>query len=69
MVEQIDDAIDYAIAGETPYTTEQILTNAYNLIQQTGMMDDACKDWRRKPAESKNWETFENDFALAHTNY
>lgn len=69
LVEQIDDAIDYATAGETPYTTEQILTNAYNLVRQTGMLEDACKEWRRKPAADKSWDSFQNDFGLAHTDY
>ena len=66
LVEQIDDATDYAIAGGSPYTVSQIVSNAYNLVFNTGMFPEACREWRLKPEADKTWETFKTDFAVAH---
>jgi len=32
LIDQIDDGVDYATAGEKPYTPEQIVNIAYNLV-------------------------------------
>jgi len=32
LIDQIDDGVDYATAGENPYTLEQIVNIAYNLV-------------------------------------
>ena len=63
---QIENAVDIAEAGKQPYTTPQILTRAYNLILQTGLMDDACSDWDDKAQTSKTWAEFKVHFAKAH---
>jgi hypothetical protein len=69
IISQIDDATDFAIAGETPYTNEQIVSNAYNLVYNTGMFETACREWRRLPAADKTWTRFQQDFSQAHTDY
>ena len=66
LYDQIEQAVDYADAGKAPYSNAQVLTRAYNLILQTGLFTDACKEWRNKPAIDKNWDAFKLHFALAH---
>jgi hypothetical protein len=66
IIQQIDEAVDYAIAGETPYTSEQIVTNAYNLVYNTGMFPESCREWRRRTAAAKTYDNFKAEFSLAH---
>ena len=63
---QIEQAVDIAEAGQQPYTTPQILTRAYNLILQTGLLDDACSTWVDKRPADKTWTNFKIHFAKAH---
>jgi hypothetical protein len=63
---QIEDAMEFADAGNTPYTQEQILANAYYLIFATGMYAEACKEWRRLPAIQKTWARFQQHFTEAY---
>jgi hypothetical protein len=65
---QIEDAIDLASAGRTPYSTEQVVANAYSLVFNTGMFPDACREWRRRPAADQTWDHFKTAFAEAHAN-
>ena len=45
LIDQIEDAIDYAAAGNTPYSKEQITNMAYNIVYRTGIFRDECKTW------------------------
>ena len=63
---QIEQAVDIAEAGQQPYTNAQILTRAYTLILQTGLLDDACRDWDDKTTTQKTWASFKVHFAKAH---
>jgi hypothetical protein len=65
-VTQIDEAVGYANAGETPYAAAQIVANAYNNVFQTGLFPDACREWRRRPNVEHIWLNFKTDFAEAH---
>ena len=66
-VQQVEDAMDFADAAGQAYTATQIVNNAYNIMFNTNMFVDACRDWRRKPANDCTWANFKLDFALAHT--
>ena len=66
LYDQIEQAVDIAEAGHQPYTNAQVLTRAYNIILQTGLFTDACREWRNKPRVDKTWETFKVHFAQAH---
>ena len=46
IIEQIDDAVDMAAVANNPYSAEQVVTAAYNLVFKTGMFADNCKLWR-----------------------
>ena len=37
LIEQIDDAVDIAAAADKPYSVEQVVTAAYNLVFKTDM--------------------------------
>ena len=67
LYDQIEDAIEYASAGGTPYSAEQILAIVYKLVAQTKAMPEACKEWRRRsPPTTKTWAQFQTDFAIAY---
>ena len=66
-IQQIEDAQDYADAGGQAYTPEQIVSNAYTIMFNTGMFVDTCREWRRKPVADQTWANFKTEFSLAHT--
>ena len=59
VIDQIKEAVEFADSANQPFTPEQILTKAYNLVYATGLYKDKCKEWTRKPAVDKNWNSFE----------
>jgi len=66
LYEQIEDATDFADAAGAPYNAAQVLSRAYVLIHKTGVYNEACRDWRKKPEQEKTWEHFKEDFTKAH---
>jgi hypothetical protein len=69
LFDQIENCIDYAAAGLSPYSTEQVTNNAYQLIFATGMFIDDCKIWKRHDAAYKTWDQFKIDFADSHREF
>jgi hypothetical protein len=69
LFDQIENGIDYAAAGLTPYSTEQIVTNAFQLIHSTGMFIQDCKIWKRRNTVYKTWDQFKTDFAISHREF
>ena len=65
LIDQIESAQEFAQDGNQPYTPQQILTQAYNLVYKTGMFFDDCKDWINKPAPDKTWPNFKQHFLAA----
>ena len=43
LTDQIENAVEYASAGQTPYTPEQVVAVAYQLVFKTGLFLDNCK--------------------------
>jgi hypothetical protein len=62
---QLKSVIDFAHAASTPYSANQLITTAYNLVFKTGRYADMCPDWCRRPAAQKTWTNFQTDFAEA----
>ena len=63
LIQQIQDAMDYTDHGGAPFTQEQILNTAYNLVYQAGVFVDDCKDWRNRRAPlAKDWPEFKRFF-------
>ena len=58
LIDQIESCQEFAQDGNQPYSSRQILTQAYNLVFKTGMFFDDCKEWNRKPPQEKTWTNF-----------
>ncbi len=69
LFDQIENCIDFAAARLSPYSTEQVTNNAYQLIFATGMFIDDCKIWKRHDAAYKTWDQFKIDFADSHREF
>ena len=66
LTDQIENAVEYAAACQTPYTSEQVVAVAYQLVSQTGLFLKDCKIWRRKDPADKTWTAFKIFFATSH---
>ena len=53
LFKQIEDAVEYADAGHNPYIPLQVVTNAFQLVSQTGMFVRDCKEWKRTTPADK----------------
>eukprot|EP00957_Ditylum_brightwellii_P163033 12414736-Ditylum_brightwellii.AAC.1 len=63
---RIDDCIQYASNGNTPYTAEQILTTTLHAMQRTGWFKERIRAWKAKNAVDKTWENFKKHFATEY---
>ena len=50
LFDQVEDAVGFADTAKAPYTPEQIVAITFNLVFKTGMFQEACRDWKRRPA-------------------
>jgi hypothetical protein len=66
LIEQIDDAVDFANAGGSPISAQQQINTAYTLVFNTGVFSDACREWRKRPPAEHTWQNFQTHFAFAH---
>jgi hypothetical protein len=48
------------------YTEQHVIQTTYNIIVDTGIFQDACKEWRRRDEEDQTWAEFKLHFATAH---
>ena len=63
---QIDDAVAYADAGSTPYSSKQVTDNAYQLIFNTGIFAADCREWNQRTADNKTLPDLKIFFAAVH---
>ena len=66
LIDQIEEAVEYADAGNQAYTNDQILNAAYTIVFNTGMFFEDCKAWRQLPVAGKTWDNFKAHFNEAH---
>ena len=52
--DQIKDAAEFTVAGNAPFIPVQVVNTAYNVVFSTGMFNDDCKIWKRKPTVEKS---------------
>ena len=50
LLEQIEEDVEYADAGNATYNDTQMLARAYLLVRNTGMYNDTCREWRKTAA-------------------
>ena len=62
LTDEVENAVDYASAGDTPYTPSQVVGIAFQLVFKTDLFNDDCKLWQRQPADVKNWTRFKEFF-------
>ena len=65
LFDQIKDAQDFASAAGQPYTNNQLLTMAYNLVYATGLFFEDGKAWSRLPTNQKTMDNFKTTFQQA----
>ena len=63
--DQIEDAVEFAEAGNSPFSTTQITTKAFIQMFTTGLYKDECKAWNRLVTVSRTWATFKLIFTAA----
>jgi hypothetical protein len=64
--QKVDDCVQYAADGQVAFTPDQILQTAYHAVSTSGYYNDACKEWRKKPAQNKTWQEFKRFFAAEY---
>jgi hypothetical protein len=69
LYKQIDDAIAFTAAGQTPYSTQQVLSIAFQLVFRTGIFVDDCKIWKLQATAYKTWPQLKLGFAIAYQEY
>ena len=65
MYDQIEDAVELADAGQTPYNAEQVVAIVYSLIFSTGQLTEEYRNLKRTLVGHKTWEKIKIDFGLA----
>ena len=66
LIDQVEDAVDFASVGKSPHAAKQIVTASNNLIRETGACDSHYKDWRSLLSIDQNWDTFKRFFSKAN---
>ena len=69
LVEQIEDAVQFAANANVPFTDAQITNTGLHLVQKTGVFREECKTWRRRPANQQTWANFKTFFNEAYRDY
>ena len=68
LFKQIENAVEFAIHGNAPFTPRQIVNTAFLLLFATGAYEDDCKEWKRRPVAQHTWANFKIDFMRAYRN-
>jgi hypothetical protein len=66
LIDQVEEAVEYADDGNQPFTVEQIINAAYTLVFNTGVFFEECKQWRLLAPALKTWDRFKTHFTEAH---
>ena len=63
---QIDDAVAYADAGSTTYSSKHVMNNAYQLMFNTSIFLEDCRECNKRAADNKMPSHLKVFFADAH---
>ena len=58
-------AMDFAEAGQDPITAPAATRMALKILEDSGVMGDAVKDWRKKPGADQSWMEAQTFFIKA----
>ena len=67
LFDHIEEGVEYAAAGCSDFTNEQVVSMAYMTVLKTGMFPDETKEWRKLVRNLKTWDEFKMRFTEAHT--
>ena len=56
----------YAEAGGEPFTNEQVVSKACNLLIRSGVYTLGCREWENKPTIQKTWNNLKTYFSKEH---
>ena len=63
---RIEECVDYASNGQTPFSKEQVVSSAFCSIQKSGFFSEDCREWKRMPTVTKTWDRFKAHFTRAY---
>jgi len=66
LFQQIDDGIEYALAGESPIDDPTAVRIIYQIIFATGLFELPCRDWRARPKADNTLSNFKTFFTKAN---
>jgi hypothetical protein len=69
LLQQIQDARAFSVAGGQPYGNAMIINVSYTLVFNTGLFPNACRAWQSRAIAGKTWAQFKIDFATAHREF
>ena len=68
-IQPIDDVFNavmdlaaYAEAAGAPYSQQQTINTAYNILSKTGKYGKRVLEWNRKPGNQQTWLNFKQHF-------
>jgi hypothetical protein len=62
---QFENGVSFATAGQDAPTKPTVLRWAYNIMEKTGRLDIACREWRQMDPGAKDWSLFKQHFKAA----
>ncbi len=67
LFEQLKEGKEFATEGNEAVPDSQLMRLAYDNIKATGLFNEACRDWRKKPAADKDYENLIEHFTECDT--
>ena len=64
--QKVEDLMMYGDFAQCPFTADQAIQKAYNIINSTGLYEDYIKTWTRRPRADKTWANCKDHFCTAH---
>ena len=64
--DQIEDAVEFAEAGNSPFSDTQIVTKAFIQMFSTGLYKDECRAWNQLTVPARTWPAFKSIFLAAN---
>jgi hypothetical protein len=64
--DQIEDAGEFAEAGNSPFSDTQIVTKAFIQMFATGLYKDECRAWNKLTVPDRTWSVFKALFLKAN---
>ena len=63
---RIEECVDFAAAGNIPFSPQQVVNQAFYTVQKSGFFTDDCKEWKRLSVEVKTWARFKEHFSKSY---